>query len=55
MCRFFNSKCSNLRVYAEYCTNNPTAIETLNVCAKNPNYQSFEDVINMIFKVFLIG
>ena len=33
-----------LRVYAEYCTNNPLAIETLNQCAKNPHYIAFENV-----------
>ena len=37
-------QCKSLRVYAEYCTNNPFATETLNQVSKSPAYLSYKDV-----------
>ena len=34
----------DFKVYANYCTHNPTAIETLTRVSKNPAYIAFEDV-----------
>jgi len=42
--KIFVNMCDNLKVYAEYCCNNPTAIETLSHCSKNPAYVAYEDL-----------
>lgn len=37
-----------MKVYAEYCTNNPLAIETLNKVNKTPAYLAYEDVTHSL-------
>jgi len=42
--KIFSYMVELMKVYAEYCTNNPLAIETLNRVSKIPEFQSYEEL-----------